>query len=59
MKKDPQNLKINQAVFQKDQELFDWKVAREGGDLSGIGQQLEANGKKKITLSLPMDEIIP
>lgn len=35
--------------MKKDQGFLIGKWQEEGGDLSGIGQQVEANGKKKNT----------
>jgi len=59
MERDPQNLKINQAVFEKKINGFlIGKWQEEGEDLSGIGQ-LPSEWQEKTEPSLAMGEIIP
>jgi len=42
MTRDSETLRKTKQYFKKDQGLFDWKVAREGGDLSSY----QATGSK-------------
>jgi len=57
-KRGPETCKIDQAVFEKRSRDFDWKVTREGGDLSSIGQ-LPSEWQEKSNTFLSMGEIIP
>ena len=58
MKRDSETLRKTKQYFKKDQGLFDWKVAREGGDLSSY-QVTGGKCLKPVDLSVELTRRLP